>query len=113
MKAFMQASYCYYDSVPVLGDDGKALMTQPKISKKTGKPTKPRVKTHRVAYSFGSDEYNKRRANTATYGMPSFDTVKARYYFCGKWFADMIPDGKGEKKAKPEDSFAAQYNDFI
>lgn len=108
MAEFMRASHFVYESRTVLDDDGKAVMTEPKISKVTGKPTKPRIKKQRIAFPYGSEEYIKAKENGKE---PSFDTVRARYFFCKQWFPELIPTKKdtNNKKNNYYEQKYAQY----
>lgn len=95
MKDFMRVSYCYYDTKQVFDKNGKPVLTKSHMSKKTGEPTKPRVKTQRIAIAWGTDEYKARKKAGEK---PSFDAMKAKRWFCGEFCPELIPVKKTPEK---------------
>lgn len=97
MKAFMRASYVFYTSKQVFDENGNAVLTKSRISKKTGRPTKPRVKQERIAITLddNADEY---KAKMSAGEKPSFDLMKSKFWFCNKYCKNLLPAKKTPEK---------------
>lgn len=95
MKDFMRASYVFYTSKQVFDDNGNPVLTKSRMSKTTGKPTKPRVKQERIAIVWGSDEYKEK---VKAGEKPSYDLMKSKFWFCSQYCADIIPVKKTPEK---------------
>lgn len=110
-------AYEYYKSVPIIGEDGKPVFTASRISKKTGKPTTPRIKHQLVKLDSEKDkkeiEALKKKAEDSKKTFERrFNVLKAKKYFCKTYFPDMFPTSK-EKKQKKSTPFFDKYKDLL
>lgn len=110
-------AYEYYKSMPIIGEDGKPVFTTSRISKKTGKPTTPRIKHKLVKLDSVTDKKEIEALKKIAEGKDKtferrFNVLKAKKYFCKTYFPDMYPSKKDGKK-KVSAPFLEKYKDLL